>query len=81
MQSKTSWRPIASASDGELVLPFHGFVYRDWARDRMVTAVVPVNILWSLGRAFWFCLRFGACRIASDPREAYAQGRRESVRR
>lgn len=78
MQSKISWRPIASVGEGELVPPFHGFVYRDWARNRMVTAVVPVNILWSIGRALWLALRFGAHWVKTDPREAYAQGRSES---
>lgn len=81
MEKPESWRWLfARVKREEKAPPLHGPVWRDWATDDYVTAVVPLNLPLGAAVLLWSWLRAGWRPLFLQPHQAYLQGRAEGQR-
>jgi len=77
------WRPVTKIGEGEMLMPLHGLVYRDWKTAGAVTALMPFNIVWAWGRRLMIWMRFESipkiCGMEIVRRDAYAAGHRAGM--
>jgi hypothetical protein len=58
----------------EMLPPFYGIAWDDLCRAERICLPVPLNMIASAVRSFYYFIRGGYKRIAVDPRAAYYQG-------
>lgn len=62
---------------GEVLPPFYGVAWIKWHTDGAVAMPIPFNIVAAVLRSVWVFFKHGHVRVQSNPRDAYAQGRRD----
>lgn len=66
---------------GNTMFPaWYGYAWRRWDCDLIVCYPMPLNVIFAWARAIATCVRYGARAVPADPRDAYAQGRRDGKR-
>lgn len=70
---------IKEIFEGELIPAWYGLAWRKWQTNSTVCLPVPLNIVAALVRAIWIWAKHGARAVPINPRDAYAQGRKDGA--
>jgi hypothetical protein len=72
-------RLVVRVRECEVIPAWYGAAWTESYRMVAVCMPIPLNVLAAICRGLWVWLRWGYRAVPCDPRDAYAQGRRDAT--
>lgn len=67
-------------NEGYLIPAWYGVAWKEWQSNQAICYPIGLNCLVAVLRAFYYTVKFAGHSMPMNPRDAYAQGRRDALR-